>query len=242
MDNQMNNKKIGEVLEEEKEILSEEREILAEVRKEESAIRRLSKNVWVLTVVIALILIGGASTFAYLKISEGRIYTDNAAISAPSIDLAPQSSGILENISVHEGDRVNANTVVAQIGNELIKTKVGGIITATKADRGKLFNRGETVVSMIDPTELRVIGRIGEDKGLADIHVGQIAKFTVDAFGSKEYAGVVDEISPTSRAGDIVFNISDKRQVQEFNVKIRFDEDKYPELKNGMSAKLWIYK
>jgi len=242
MDNQMNNKKIGEVLEEEKEILREEKEILAEVRKEESAIRRLSKNVWVITILISIILISGASIFAYLKISGGRIYTDNAAISAPTIDLAPQSSGILEDISVHEGDQVNANTVVAQIGNELIKTKVGGIITATKADVGKLFNRGETVVSMIYPTELRVVGRIAEDKGLADIRVGQIAKFTVDAFGSKEYGGVVDEISPTSRAGDIVFSISDKRQAQEFDVKIRFDENKYPELKNGMSAKLWIYK
>ena len=79
-------------------------------------------------------------------------------------------------------------------------------------------------------------------KGLKDIKVGQTVVFTVDAFGSKEYPGIVNEISPTSNQGDIVFNISGARQEMDFNVKVRFDEAQYPELKNGMSAKLWIYK
>jgi len=45
-----------------------------------------------------------------------------------------------------------------------------------------------------------------------------------------------------SREGDVVFNISDKREVKQFDVKVRFDISKYPELKNGMSAKMWIKK
>ena len=134
------------------------------------------------------------------------------------------------------------NSPVARVGDEIIKSKVGGLIVSTKNDSGKIFNRGESVVSMISPDEMRVIGRIGEDKGLKDIHVGQKAIFTVDAFGSKEYEGTVDEISPTSRSSDIVFSISDKREVKEFDIKVRFNIDKYPELKNGMSAKLWIYR
>ncbi len=242
MTNQPSNKKGGEILEAEKKILHEEKRILSEVRKEAETIQRFSKNVWILTVLISLILVGGASVFAFLKISSGHIYTDKADIEAPRIDLAPQSTGILEEILVHEGDFIDANTVVARIGNELIKTKSEGVVTATKADVGKIFNRGEAVVSMSDPTELRVVGRIEEDKGLSDVRIGQFAKFTVDAFGSKEYEGVVDEISSVSREGDVVFNISDKREVKEFNVKVRFNIDKYPELKNGMSAKLWIYK
>jgi len=61
------------------------------------------------------------------------------------------------------------------------------------------------------------------------------------AFGSKKYYGVVDEVSLTPHSGDIVFNISDKRQVNQFDVKIRYNIKQYPELKNGMSAKVWIY-
>jgi len=149
---------------------------------------------------------------------------------------------LLEEILVNVGDNVPANTVVARVGNELIKTKVAGVITSTQSDTGKLFNRSETVVSMFDPNELRVIGRIDEDKGLSDVRVGQEVEFTIDAYGSKKYAGIVDEISPVSREGDVVFNISDKREVKQFDVKVRFDINKYPELKNGMSAKMSIKK
>ena len=95
---------------------------------------------------------------------------------------------------------------------------------------------------MIDPEQLRVTGQVEEDKGLKDIKVGQTAIFTVDAFGSKKYSGIVDQINPTADSGDIVFNISNTRQENNFDVKIRFDSNQYPELKNGMSAKLWIYK
>jgi hypothetical protein len=95
---------------------------------------------------------------------------------------------------------------------------------------------------MIDPDQLRVIGHIDEDKGLADIRVGQRVTFTADAFGSKEYDGVVESIAPSARQQDIVFSISDKRQVSQFDITVKFDVEKYPELKNGMSAKMKVYK
>jgi len=196
----------------------------------------------ILAIILAVIIIVVSSTYLYFSLIGGRIYTDKAAVSAPTINLAPQGSGLLEEILVNVGDSVPANTVVARIGNELIKTKVVGVIMATQSDTGKLFNRSETVVSMFDPNELRVVGRIDEDKGLSDVKVGQEVEFTVDAYDSKKYTGVVDEISPASREGDVVFNISDKREVKQFDVKVRFDISKYPELKNGMSAKMWIKK
>jgi len=39
-----------------------------------------------------------------------------------------------------------------------------------------------------------------------------------------------------------VFSISDKRESREFEVKALFDSQAYPELKNGMSARMWIEK
>ena len=89
---------------------------------------------------------------------------------------------------------------------------------------------------------MRIVGRLEEDKGLKDVKVGQRVVFEVDAFGTKQYEGIIDEVSPTSRASDVVFNISDQRQENEFNVKARFNLSQDPELKNGMSAKMWIYK
>ncbi len=65
--------------------------------------------------------------------------------------------------------------------------------------------------------------------------------FTVDAFGGQTFTGVIDEVAPTSNQSGIVFNISNQRQVQQFDVKARFDTTAYPQLRNGMSARMWIY-
>jgi len=98
------------------------------------------------------------------------------------------------------------------------------------------------IVTILNPNDLRVVAHIEENNGLSDIRVGQKVKFTVDAFDPKEYLGTVDQIAYTSDESSIAFNISDKREVKEFIVKIKYDISSYPELLNGMSARVWIYK
>ena len=198
------------------------------------------KNLLILAIMgfTAAIIVAGM----YILLAKNQIYVEKSQIVAPVINLSSQNEGKLDKLYVNPGDNVTENQIVAQIGQELVKTKDGGIIITTEDDMGKIFQPGEAVVTMIKPDDLRVVAQIEEDKGLSEIQVGQRAFFTVDAFGSKKFDGIVDEVSPTSRQGDVVFNISSQRQVNEFNIKIRFDVNKYPELKNGMSAKSWIYK
>jgi multidrug efflux pump subunit AcrA (membrane-fusion protein) len=94
---------------------------------------------------------------------------------------------------------------------------------------------------MIHPEDMRVVGAVDENKGLEEIKPGQKASFTVDTFGSKTYVGVVDSVSQTADDTGVVFSISDKRPTEKFDVKVRFNVADYPELKNGMSAKITIY-
>jgi multidrug resistance efflux pump len=193
-------------------------------------------------ILAALIVVGAIAGSAYLLYAQRFIFTDNAAVEVQQIDLSSKFGGTLEEVMVNEGDTIQENFVVARVGNELIKAKSGGIATKVNNNIGKNVNKGEAIVSMIDPSEIRVVATIDENKGLSDIRIGQRAEFTVDAFGSKKYVGVVDEISETSHQSGVVFNISDKREIKQFDVKIRFNIDEYPELKNGMSAKVTIYK
>jgi len=216
-------------------------EIKNEIKKE-SIIKRLARNKKAQFITVAIIVIITVALGVILKQLNSRVYTDQADIEAPTITLAPATSGVLEKILVAAGDHVAANTPVAQIGTQIIQTKVAGIITHVKNSIGQIANPGDAIVTMIDPAALRAVAHLDEDKGLSDIRIGQHATFTVDAFGSKQYEGIVDEISPTAREGDIVFNISGQRQVQEFDIKIRFDTTLYQELGNGMSAKIYIYK
>jgi multidrug resistance efflux pump len=199
------------------------------------------RNKLMLLALVAFLVAGAVALF-YLSLSGSRVYVEKSALVAEATDLSSPSGGNLQNLFVKAGDKVQANGPVAQIGNDVVKTKNEGIIISVKNDIGKNFSPGEAVASMITPEDLRVVARVEENKGLSDIQVGQKAVFTVDAFGSKQYSGIVDEVSPTARSGDIVFNISTAREQQEFNVKIRFSVADYPELKNGMSAKAWIYK
>ena len=191
---------------------------------------------------IGLVILIGAGVGAYFIVMTHRVAIDTASITAPIIDLAPVADGRLNAVYVQEGDIVAANAPVAEVGTEILTAKVAGEIINVNDTVGAQVKSGESVVSMIDPSQLRVVGQIDEDKGLANVAVGDAVIFTVDAFGGKQFTGIVDEVAPSSNASGVVFSISDAREEQTFDVKARFDTTAYPQLKNGMSARMWVYQ
>jgi multidrug resistance efflux pump len=200
-----------------------------------------TRRALILAAAILVIVGGGSLGIAYVAASSKTVYTDQASIQAPTIELSATTGGSLRALNVAAGQTVAPDTVVAQVGVELIKATQGGLVIATHGDIGDAVAPGQPVVEMIDPQSLRVVGRIDENKGLNRIQVGDPVSFTVDAFGGKKYTGTVDEVAPTSDQSGVVFNISDQRQVQQFSIKARFDTTAYPELKNGMSARMYVY-
>jgi len=206
-------------------------------------VKEAPKSRMPLYVAAALIIVvgGGIAGAAYFAVNSNRVSIDKADVEAPQTVLGPTVPGTLMQVYVAPGDTVAAGTVVAEVGTELIRSTSGGLVINTDNDIGASVAPGTAVVTMIDPTQLRVVAQVDENKGLSSIAVGDSATFTVDAFGSKQFTGVVDEVSPTSHASGVVFNISDQRQTQTFDVKVRFDVAAHPELKNGMSARLTIY-
>jgi multidrug resistance efflux pump len=201
------------------------------------------RNVLV-AIISALVIIGVVGGAAYFYVSSKTVYIDQSVIQAPLINLSPANSGVLQSVFVNVGDMVTANEPVAQVGNEIVEAQTSGEIVSVDQNIGEYENAltGQAIVAtMIDPTQLRVVGELDENKGLADVTVGDSATFTVDAFGSQQFQGVVDEVAPTSNAGSVVFDISDQRPTNQFDVYVRFDPTKYPQLKNGMSARIWVY-
>jgi multidrug resistance efflux pump len=195
-------------------------------------------------IIVALVLMGVIGGTAYWYVSSKTIYIDQSVIQAPLINLSPVSSGQLQAVFVNVGDMVTTNQPIARVGNEIVEAQTNGQIVFIDQNIGEYENAmtGQAVVAkMIDPTQLRVVGELDENKGLMNIHVGDAAMFTVDAFGGKQYQGIIDEVSPISQQGSVVFNISDQRPTNQFDVYVRFDPAKYPELKTGMSARIWVY-
>lgn len=197
---------------------------------------------WVVAGVVVVVGVGGG---VYYYVSSKTVYIEDSVIQAPLINLSPANSGVLQQVFVNPGDMVMTNEPIALVGDEIVEAQTNGEIVTTDQNIGEYENAltGQAVVAtMIDPTQLRVVGSLDENKGLADVAVGDPANFTVDAFGSTVFHGVVDEVAPTSEQSDVVFNISDERPTNEFQVYVRFDPTAYPQLKNGMSARIWVYK
>jgi multidrug resistance efflux pump len=208
----------------------------------ENPVSRFSKSPMFIPIMIMAVIVILAGSIYYIALLNSRVSIENSQITAPIISIGPKTSGILDKVYVSEGDEVGKLTKLASVNGEMIYPKVHGIIVSVNNVPGQLVNSQSTIVQMIDPTQLQVIGRVDEDKGLKDIKPGQNVEFTVDAFPGKKFTGIVDHVSPISRQSDIVFSISDKRQINQFNVHVNFNYEKYPELKSGMSAKMIVYK
>ncbi|MGH7249506.1 MAG: efflux RND transporter periplasmic adaptor subunit [Minisyncoccia bacterium] len=188
-----------------------------------------------------VVIFGLLAGFLFWQTQKNVVSVENSDLEAPIVNLAPSVPGVLNALYVKEGDRVEANAQVALVGSQIISTENGGIVTYAPLVLGSYFMPGQTVVSIVNDKEMKVVGQLEETKGLQDVAVGQRATFTVDAFPGKNYDGTVDEISPVSEDNGIIFSISDQRPVKKFDIKVHFNVADYPELKSGMSAKIKIY-
>lgn len=201
----------------------------------------LFKRPWMHSLIAFVVIFGALATFLFWQNERGAVFIENSYLDAPIINLSPSLPGTLNALYVKEGGIVEANSPVALVGSQIIFTEGGGIVASAPSVLGSYFSPGQTIVSIVDDKEMKVVGQIEETKGLSSIKTGQRVVFTVDAFPGINYEGVVDQISPVSSDNGVVFSISDKRPVKKFNVKVRFNVSLYPELKSGMSAKITVY-
>lgn len=205
-------------------------------------ITRLKKHPLIVEIMIAVVVALAIGTVLLLHHMESRVYIENAQISTPIIAINAPAAGVLEEMKMSIGEEVHKGAVLATVSEEPVRALASGVIVYALDAPGETVGPQTTLVKMIDPSNFRVVGRVDEDKGLADIRPGQDVTFTVDAFPRKEYEGTVEVVTPTAHEDDVVFSISDKRPVQQYDVRVTFDASRYPELKNGMSAKMWIHK
>jgi multidrug resistance efflux pump len=200
------------------------------------------KNPIVLRVIIGIVLIvalvGG---YLFYQTKVGRVGIENSLIEAPTINIVSPTTGVLSSIPVHEGQMVTKGDALAVVGSNTLRADSDGLVTSISQDTGSTVGPTSALMQMINPDHLRVDGTIDENKGLDQIKVGQVASFTVDAFPGKTYWGYVDEISPSAKQTQMSFSISSERPTQQFQVYVRFNAHKYPEIKNGMSAKITVY-
>jgi len=201
------------------------------------------KNSKVSAVLIIFAIVGLTflGSFFYLKEIQNRVKIENSLVNAPVVPIAPTVPGKLQKILVSEGQKVKKGDILAIVGSETLRAYNDGIVLETNKLIGSLITSQTPVVKMINPNEMRIIGALDENKGLNKIKVGQVASFTIDALPGNTFWGYVDEVAQTAKQTSLSFSISSERPTQQFEISVRFDANKYPEIKNGMSAKMIVF-
>jgi multidrug resistance efflux pump len=188
-------------------------------------------------VLIVVIVFG----FLYWQSVKDRVFIDDSLITAPVINIAPTTAGQLTEMDAKEGKQLKKGDIIAIVGNNTIRSTTDALVLTANNQIGGSVSQQSQLVQLIDPSQMRVSGTLDENKGLNQIHVGQVASFTVDAFPGKTFWGYIDEISQTAKQTQASFSISSERPTQQFQVYVRFNAASYPEIKNGMSAKTTVF-
>ncbi len=191
---------------------------------------------------LAFVLITGVITGGYFyEKNRDKIFIDKSTIQAPVINVSPTVSGKVTEINVKEGQRVEAGDQLAVVGSETLRADTDGLIISASDLTGSTVNQATQLIQMIRPVNMRLIGTIDEDKGLNKIKPGQVVSFTVDALPKQRFWGYVDEVAPSALPQIFSFSASSERVIKQFNIYVKFDTTKYPEIKNGMSAKMTVF-
>jgi multidrug resistance efflux pump len=192
----------------------------------------------ILIIIVAVLLIGGFVGYELLK---DRVSIEDSLVQAPIITISPEASGAIADIKVYEGEQVKKGDTLAIVGTSSLNAYEDGLVVATDNAIGSLASAQTPVVQMINFADMRIAGTIDENKGLDKVKIGQVVAFTVDALPGQTFWGYVDEISPTSKQTALQFSVSSERPTQQFVVYARFNAYNYPQIKNGMSAKMTVY-
>jgi len=191
-----------------------------------------------LVIFVAVALIGG---FVFYQLLRNRVAIEDSLIQAPIIAISPETPGKILDLKVYEGEKVKRGDTLAIVGTSSLNAYQDGLIVSVNNAIGSIASAQTPVVQMINFADMRVMGTIDENKGLDNIKIGQIVSFTVDALPGKTFWGYVDEISPTAKQTQLQFSVSSERPTQQFLIYARFNAYAYPQIKNGMSAKMTVF-
>jgi multidrug resistance efflux pump len=190
--------------------------------------------------VLTILFIAALTGYYFLKTAD-RVFIENSIVQAPITSISNDIPGKLMKNLVFEGDVVKKGDSLAMVGTDTLKSYADGMVIKVNRQIGSIVNAQTPIVQTINLNDMKIVGTIDENKGLEKIKLGQAVSFTLDTYPTKEFWGYVDEVAPSAKQTSLAFSISSERPTQQFEVFVKFDAHKYPEIKNGMSAKMYVF-
>ncbi len=169
-------------------------------------------------IIVALIIIGGVVAY-YWSQSYDYVSTQDASISAPSVPVAANATGTIENLSVSMGQKVTKGQIIAQevVTTPATTTAKGKVSAASStttvnidaptagqvanltAANGEAVTTGTPLMTLVQLSKVTVTANVPETK-IRNVSVGQSATITVDAHPGVSFSGSVEAIQPTTQS------------------------------------------
>lgn len=172
---------------------------------------------------------GEASTYSVLvetmelQVMEDYLKFNGDVIAETSVDIYPDTSGKLTNLSVSLGDYVYKDQVIAEVDPSLpgqvyiaspVKSTINGTITDLPHKVGETISTTQEPIATVgELTDLQLDCFISE-KNMASIKLGQKAEISFEPYEGELFTGAVVEISPvldsSSRTLEIKISLNNR--------------------------------
>jgi len=142
--------------------------------------------------------------YAGVDLRRKRQLNDARIISRSELDLAEKANAVA--MLTRDQARATLNDSSTQLGFTKIFAPIGGVVSSVSTQEGETVAASfasPTFVTLLDLSKLEVWAYVDETD-IGHIHVGRKARFTVDTYGDREFAGTVTSIHPKAEIRDNV--------------------------------------
>ena len=123
-------------------------------------------------------------------------------------DLEPAERALATTERQLEASRAGLAFAAAQLDYTKVVAPISGVVASVSTREGETVAASfaaPTFLTLLDPSRLEVWAYVDETD-IGRIRAGQIARFTVDTYGTEEFAGRVVTVYPTAEIRDNVVN------------------------------------
>lgn len=162
---------------------------------------RRSSRIALVVILVVAVVAAAAIAGSYFLDARNYVTTDNAQVDGTQIPIVAPTSGRLIDWSATQGSVLRTDQVVGRVQldggyvqpQRVIRAPAAGTVAMDSTTQGAYITAGTQLAVAYDPADVYVTARV-EETDIDDVRVGQPVRFTVDAFGGREFTGSVREI------------------------------------------------
>jgi len=215
-----------------------------EETKKKKELSKKTKNT--ISVIISLAVLAGLCVLGFFIWDKNTYFsTQNAKVTAVTVNVVPSSAGKLTRWTVKEGDTVTENEVIGRVENSsYLRAPVNGLVVKSNATLNQLVSQAAVIAVIADTSNMYIQANI-EETEIMKVRDGQKVSVNLDAFPGRTFEGVVAEIDMLTQdalGGSISFTTSGTftKITKLIPIKIRLNENIDLSLVLGTNAAIKI--